>query len=203
MVLHQQGRPHHAGGPGHRGGASSAAPTTGDDSGKQNNNNAITAKYSSDFGDVCSGGAILNAADYNASANNNKAYVFSNRPSRPTYWSMGYLDSTTPYYAKSADFTKVSVVGCLKYVDGSETLGQKCDIKASDGKKLTVDYMSARYVLTFYAAKTGQKIGDGGPVSAPANRCPSFMTYDKDTLKSYASPDDGTVDAAFAKLLGS
>ncbi|WP_344075778.1 hypothetical protein [Luedemannella helvata] len=179
--------------------ATAAPPTSG--SGQQNNNNAITAKYSSDFADVCDGGAILNAADYNAGSAN-KAFAFSNRPDRPTSWSHRFLDSTAKYYAKIADFTTVSVVACVSYVEGSETVGQKCDIKASDGKKLTVDYVSSRYTLTFYAAKTGQKIGDGGTVNAPATRCPSFMTYNKDTLKSYASPDEGTIDAAVEKLLG-
>ncbi len=183
------------------GAAPSAAPPTAEAPPGNTNNNAITAKYSSDFADVCSGGAILNAADYTPGGNN-KAFAFSNRPDRETTWSHRFLDSTAKYYAKIADFTTVSVVACVAYVPGTEAVGQKCDLKASDGKKVTVDYVSSRYTITFYAAKTGQKIGDGGTVNAPATRCPSFMTYNKDTLKSYASPDEGTIDAATEKLLG-
>lgn len=164
------------------------------------NNNAVTADSSSDFEDVCQKGSIRNAADYTAGAGA-KAYVFSNAPERPTSWSSKSLDSDATYYAKSADYTTVSVVGCLAYEEGSEAPGQKCEIKASDGTKLTVDYVSSRYKLTFYAAKTGEKIGDGGTINAPANKCPSFLTYNKTTLKSYASPDSGAIDAAVKALL--
>ncbi|WP_155391677.1 hypothetical protein [Catellatospora paridis] len=174
-------------------GTSAAAPPPG-------NNNAITADSSSDFGDVCQGGAILNAAEYTTPASA-KAYVFGNSPTRLTSWSSKSLDSRASYYAKSADYAQVSVVGCLSYVEGSEAAGQKCPIKASDGTKLTVDYLSSRYSLTFHNARTGEKIGDGGTVNAPANRCPSFLTYSKETLKSYASPDSASIDAAVKKML--
>ncbi|MEV4411074.1 hypothetical protein [Catellatospora sp. NPDC049609] len=172
---------------------SAAAPPPG-------NNNAITADSSSDFADVCAGGAILNAADYTAGGSA-KAYVFANSPTRLTNWSYKSVSSTAPYYARSTEYASVSVVGCLAFVPGSEAPGQKCEIKASDGKKLTVDYLSSRYTLTFHAAKTGEKIGDGGTINAPANRCPSFLTYNRETLKSYASPDSGSIDAAIKKLL--
>lgn len=174
-------------------GTSAAAPPPGD-------NNAITADSSSDFGDVCQGGSILNAAEYTTPASA-KAYVFANNSTRLTSWSYKSLDSRASYYAKSADYAQVSVVGCLAYVEGSEAVGQKCDIKASDGKKLTLDYLSSRYTLTFHNARTGEKIGDGGTVNAPANRCPSFLTYNRETLKSYASPDTGSIDAAVKKML--
>ncbi|WP_155371754.1 flagellar basal body-associated FliL family protein [Catellatospora vulcania] len=174
-------------------GNSAAAPPPG-------NNNAITADSSSDFGDVCQGGSILNAAEYTTPASA-KAYVFANTPTRKTSWSYKSLDSRASYYAKSSDYAQVSVVGCLAYVEGSEAAGQKCDIKTSDGTKLTLDYMSSRYTLTFHNARTGEKIGDGGTVNAPANRCPSFLTYNKETLKSYASPDTASIDAALKKQL--
>ncbi|MGW0434387.1 hypothetical protein ACWDV4_17835 [Micromonospora sp. NPDC003197] len=176
----------------------SGKPSQGGDNKK--NNNAITADSASDFREVCSGGAITNAAPYNGPAGA-KAYAFSNSPGRLTSWSTESLDYDAAYYAKSADYATVSVVGCLTYEEGSEASGQKCNIEATDGTKLTIDYMSSRYTLTFHNAQTGEKIGDGGSVNAPATRCPSFMTYNKTTLKSYASPDDGTLNAAFKKFL--
>ncbi|WP_186316114.1 hypothetical protein [Catellatospora sichuanensis] len=178
----------------------SSAPGTSATAAPPGNNNAITADSSSDFEDVCQGGSILNAAEYAAPASA-KAYVFGNSPARPTSWSSKSLDSRASYYAKSSEYAQVSVVGCLAYVEGSEASGKKCDIKASDGTKLTVDYMSSRYTLTFHNARTGEKIGDGGTVNAPANRCPSFLTYSKETLKSYASPDTASINAAVKKLL--
>ena len=120
------------------------------------NNNAVTARYSSDLSNVCDGGQILNAATYSGPAGA-KAYMFSNNPDRPTSWSSKSVASDKPYYAKSADFQTVSVVGCLKFVEGSEGAPKKCQYKDSAGKQVTVYYISSRYTLTFYAAKTGRE----------------------------------------------
>ncbi|WFE40740.1 hypothetical protein [Micromonospora sp. WMMD998] len=163
-------------------------------------NDALTARYSSEMSAVCEGGSILNAAPYTGPSNA-KAYVFSNAPDRPTYWSQKSFSSDKRYYVKSADFASASVIGCLKVVDGSEGAPKKCQYKATDGKIVTVDYISSRYTLTFHAAKTGEKIGDGGTVTAPTARCPSFISYNKTTMKSYAAPDSGTIEAALDRFL--
>ncbi|MER5705862.1 hypothetical protein ABT023_28490 [Micromonospora sp. NPDC002296] len=175
-------------------------PSESQEQPNNNNNNAVTARYSSELSAVCDGGQILNAAPYNGPSGA-KAYAFSNSPDRPSSWSSKSVSSSKPYYAKSADFQTVSVVGCLKVVDGSEGAPKECNYKDSAGKTVTVSYISSRYTLTFYAAKTGEKIGDGGTVSAPANRCPSFISYNKATMKSYAAPDSGSIEAALDKFL--
>ncbi|MBO4204762.1 hypothetical protein [Micromonospora echinofusca] len=176
----------------------SAGGNTPDSNG--NNNNAVTARYSSDFEAVCQGSPILNSLAYTAGSG--KAYTFYNSVERRDNWSLRSVGYGKPYYAKSSEYTTVSVVGCLKYVEGSEGPGIKCNLKGSDDKVVSVDYVSSRYELTFYAAKTAEKIGDGGTVNAPANRCPSFVTYNKNTLKAYASPDSGAIEAALDKFLG-
>ncbi|MEH1012216.1 hypothetical protein V6U90_03690 [Micromonospora sp. CPCC 206060] len=163
------------------------------------NNNAVTARYSSDFEAVCQGSPILNSLPYTAGSG--KAYTFYNSVDRPDNWSIRTVGYGKPYYAKSSDYTTVSVVGCLKYVDGSEGPGTKCNLKGSDDKVISIDYVSSRYELTFYAAKTAEKIGDGGTINAPANRCPSFVTYNKNTMKAYAAPDSGAIEAALDKFL--
>lgn len=166
-----------------------------------NNNNAVTARYSSDFEAVCEGSPILNSAAY-TTPKDAKAYTFFNSVDRPTSWlsrSTGYGKS---YYAKTDEYDEVSVVGCLKYVEGSEGAGRKCQLKDSSDKIVTVDYVSSRYTLTFYSAKTAQKIADGGTINAPAVRCPSFVTYNKATMKAYASPDTGAIEAALDKFFG-
>ncbi|MDO3686090.1 hypothetical protein [Micromonospora sp. C28ISP2-4] len=181
----------------------SATPSAGgpESSGPDgSNNNSLTARYASEMSAVCDGGAILNAAPYTAPAGS-KAYVFSNSPDRPSFWSQKTISSAKPYYAKSADFATVSVIGCLKMVEGSEGTPKKCQYKNSEDKVVTVDYISSRYTLTFHAAKTGEKVGDGGTVTAPAARCPSFISYNKVTMKSYASPDSGTIEAALDRFL--
>ncbi|WP_433393198.1 hypothetical protein [Micromonospora sp. KLBMP9576] len=177
-----------------------ASPTPGQEDPQPPNNNAVTARYSSDLSNVCEGGQILNAAPYTGRVGA-KAYTFSNNPDRPTSWSLKSVASDKPYYAKSADFETVSVVGCLKFVEGSEGTPKACQYKDSSGKQVTVKYISSRYILTFHAAKTGEKIGDGGIVNAPAARCPSFISYNKSTMMSYAAPDSGTIEASLDGFL--
>ncbi|MFI7069990.1 hypothetical protein GA0070622_3117 [Micromonospora sediminicola] len=176
----------------------SGPASTGPD--EPSNNDALTARYSSEMSAVCEGGAILNAAAYTGPSSA-KAFVFSNAPDRPTFWSQKSFSSDKSYYTKSADFATASVIGCLKVVEGSEGTPKKCQYKNTDGKVVTVNYISSRYTLTFHAAKTGEKIGDGGTVTAPASRCPSFISYNKVTLKSYAAPDSGTIEAALDRFL--
>ncbi|GAB3838644.1 hypothetical protein GCM10029963_05000 [Micromonospora andamanensis] len=77
---------------------------------------------------------------------------------------------------------------------------RKCQYKDRDDKQVTVDYVSSRYTLTFYAAKTAEKIGEGGRVNAPAVRCPSFISYNKETMKAYAQPDSGAIELALDKF---
>ncbi|GGL89820.1 MULTISPECIES: hypothetical protein [Micromonospora] len=165
------------------------------------NNNAVTARYSSDFSSVCDGSPILNAATYTSGGSGAKAYTFSNNPERLTTWSTRSVSSSKSYYARSTEFESVSVVGCLKFVEGSEGEPRKCDYKDSDDKPVSVSYISSRYTLTFHAAKTAEKIGDGGTVNAPANRCPSFISYNRTTMKAYAAPDAGSIEAALDKFL--
>ncbi len=189
--------------PGPDGSPSATPSTSGPESGGPDgpsNNNSLTARYASEMSAVCDGGAILNAAPYTAPAGS-KAYVFSNSPDRPSSWSQKTISSAKPYYARSADFATVSVIGCLKMVEGSEGAPKKCQYKNSEDKVVTVDYISSRYTLTFHAAQTGEKVGDGGTVTAPAARCPSFISYNKVTMKSYASPDSGTIEAALDRFL--
>ncbi|MFD6564840.1 hypothetical protein [Micromonospora profundi] len=188
--------------PGTDGGSSpdpAATPTPGQ-SAPPNDNNSMTARFSSDLSNVCEGSQILNAAPYNGPSGA-KAYTFSNNPDRPTFWSSKFVGSTKPYYAKSSEYESVSVVGCLKFEEGSQGTPKKCQYKDSSEKQVTVDYVSSRYTLTFYAAKTAEKIGDGGTVTAPAARCPSVISYDKSTMRAYAAPDSGTIEAALDKFL--
>ncbi|MFG2060883.1 hypothetical protein ACGFIK_05635 [Micromonospora sp. NPDC048871] len=176
-----------------------AAPPPPEPDNQPDNNNAVTARSSSDMSAVCDGSPILNAAPY-TSAKGAKVYTFANSPERPQSWLSKSVGYNKPYYAKIADWAKVSVIGCLTFEEGSEGEPRKCDYKDSDDKKITVDYISARYTLTFYAAKTGEKIGDGGRVNAPAVRCPSFISYNRSTMKAYASPDDGALELALDKF---
>ncbi|MCZ7422756.1 hypothetical protein O7605_24960 [Verrucosispora sp. WMMA2121] len=163
------------------------------------NNNAVTARNSSDMSAVCEGSPILNAAPYTG-AKGTKVYTFANSPERPESWLSKSVGFDKPYYAKTAEWASVSVVGCLTFEQGSEGTPRKCQYKDRDDKQVTVDYVSSRYTLTFYAARTGEKIGEGGRVNAPAVRCPSFISYNKETMRAYAQPDSGAIELALDKF---
>ncbi|WP_428965074.1 hypothetical protein [Micromonospora fluostatini] len=178
----------------------SPEPAPSESQDEPSNNNAITARFSSDFSSVCEGSPIMNAAAYNGGSGA-KAYTFSNAPDRPNNWSTRSVSSNKKYYARSTEFETVSVVACLKFAEGSQGEPRECQYKDSSDKQVTVKYISGRYTLTFHAAKTGEKIGDGGTVNAPTNRCPSFISYNRSTMESYAAPDTGTVEAALDKFL--
>ncbi|WP_223884267.1 hypothetical protein [Micromonospora craniellae] len=177
----------------------SPTPDQPDNDGGSNNNNAVTARNSSDFNAVCDGNPVLNAAPY-TSAKGAKVFTFSNNPDRPGSWSSKSVGFNKPYYARASDWATVSVVGCLTYVEGSEGEPRKCEYKDRDDKQITVDYISARYTLTFHNAQTGEKLGDGGQINAPAGRCPSFISYNRQTMKSHAQPDNGAIELALDKF---
>ncbi|MEU5948657.1 hypothetical protein ABZ793_24290 [Micromonospora sp. NPDC047465] len=184
-----------SGGPG-----ADASPTPGGSESQEPGDNAVTARSDSDLGNVCEGSQILNAAPYNGPSGA-KAYTFANSPDRPALWSSTSIASDKPYHAESTDFESVSVVGCLEFVGGQGT-PRECEYTDLGNRRVTIDYVASRYKLTFYAAKTAEKIGDGGTVSTPANRCPTFLSsYNKNTDKAYASPDTDAVETALDKFL--
>ncbi|MER5334456.1 hypothetical protein [Micromonospora sp. NPDC002717] len=177
-----------------------ATPAPGGSESQEPGDNAVTARNDSDLGNVCEGSQILNAAPYNGPSGA-KAYTFANSPDQPALWSSTSIASNKPYYAGSTDFESVSVVGCLEFVGGEGT-PRECEYKDTLLKQFTIDYVSSRYKLTFYAAKTAEKIGGGGTLSTPANRCPTFLSqYNKTTMRAYASPDTETIEAALDTLL--
>jgi hypothetical protein len=172
---------------------------TGEEEADNGGNNAITAKYAADFEIVCQGGSVLNAAGYSP-GKRTKAYVFANSLPQPETYSY-QVTYTGRFYGSSSAVTQVGVVGCLTAVTGSEGPGRKCVIQDADKKRVTIDHVSSRFRLTFRAARTGEKLGDGGTVNAPATRCPFLVRYDPATRKSYALPDDAAVTAAFEKFM--
>lgn len=162
-------------------------------------NNAVTADSQSDFAAVCTNGSVKNAAVYDADSKPHKVVAFSQRPGRTNFSteSAGY---GTEYYVDSdTDLSTVSVVACLQVVEGSEAKALVCDYE-KDGATVNVDLYSARYSLAFYSAQSGDKIGDGEEINAPATRCPMFLAYDAATMSAQASIDDKALEAEIAKF---
>lgn len=152
-------------------------------------NNVVTAQSESDFSVVCEGGTVKNAAE---AATPYKITTFYNNEIRDkwTQQSVGYGESYYPDYEKPAE---IGVVACLDAKSGSEAKATTCEF-TSDGEALTLDYYSLQYQLTYYAAKTGEKVGVNDSVAAPATTCP-FSAFIKDgESRLFADPDDATVE---------
>ncbi len=160
-------------------------------------NSSIVAASEYDFEEVCKGGAVSNAAAYTSAKQSTIKVFHNNSLGNADTWVSDGVGYGKSYYPKAGDdFTKISVVGCVEYVDGSAKQERTCDYQSTTDGTVTVAYHSAKYKMTFYEAKTRKKISDGGDINAPANSCPSYITYDKSTKKAYASPDDNAIEAA-------
>ena len=163
--------------------------------------NAITAKYVTEFEVVCNDGSVTNAA---ASA---KPYIISafynnNATSDSESWSqlsVGYGES----YKVDLDKPEaVNVVACLKEKSGTAAKSKTCEFESRTDGKVSIDYYSVEYDLTYYEAKTGKKIKAGTTVNGPANTCPGFAAFSKTDPKIYAKPDETALETqlkAFAQ----
>ena len=87
--------------------------------------------------------------------------------------------------------SEISVVACLKATEDSSVAGIDCEMNCG----VTVKYLSAEYKVTYYEAKTAKKISEGTPINSPAASCPMFLTYERDTKKAYATPDNKALEA--------
>lgn len=162
-------------------------------------NSAEVASSTFDYDAVCNGGSISNAAALGDKASA-KIMTFSQSPRVQGSWSYESVGYGKPYYVNSTDIELVSVVACLEEVKSARAVGQTCDYK-DDGKTVSIKYYSSQYKLSFYAAKTGKKASEGGTINAPANKCPSFISYDPSTLSAYASPDEDALDAKYTDFI--
>lgn len=161
---------------------------------------AKTAKYSTDFEAVCQGSSISNSAAYTS---NKTAIIYTFHSSAITTdsWSSDLIGYGKSYYLKDLDkFDTISVVACAKYVDDSANGGIDCKY-TSGGETVTVKYQATKYKLTYYEAKTGKKISDGGEIAGTATKCPSSILYDKDKKVAYADPDEDALEAAQDKFV--
>lgn len=160
---------------------------------------ATTAEYLSDFDAVCEGGAISNAGSYSS----NKTaviYTFRNNPIN-NFWNSQLIGYGKSYYPESLDeLDKVTVVACVEYIKDSQGTPLDCTFE-SQGQTVTIKYHSLKYSLTYYEAKTGKKISDGGEIDGPAPSCPGSVLYDQATKTAYARPDDKALEAAFDKFI--
>ncbi len=162
-------------------------------------NNAVTATSTSDFSAVCTNGSVKNAAAYTEDGKPHKVVALSKKAGRSNFTSESVGYGTEYYVSSDTDLSTVSVVACLEAVDGSEAKSLTCDYE-KDGATVNVDLISARYTLTYYSALSGEKIGEGEDINAPATRCPMFLAYDASTMTAQASIDDAALEAEIEKF---
>lgn len=177
----------------------SESPSPSSNSTSSKPNSAEVASSTFDYEAVCNGGSITNAATLSDKASA-KIMTFSQSPRLNGGWRYESVGYGKPYYASSTDVELISVVACLEEVKSARAVGQTCDYK-DDGKTVTIKYYSSQYELSFYEAKTGKKISEGGTINAPANTCPSFISYNATTLTAYASLDEDALDAKYTDFI--
>ena len=160
---------------------------------------AIIASSANDFKAVCSGFTITNAAKY-VKKNTAKIVTFSQSPRTTDSWVYQDVGSGKSYSKTNGDHTKLNTVACLHEIRDTKVLARSCGYQEDD-RSVSVKYYSVRYKLSYYEAKTGKRIFDGGIIEAPASECPSFIAYDPLTLTAFATPDIDTLAIAHAGFI--
>lgn len=160
---------------------------------------AITANSHRDFGAVCGGFTVRNSSAYSGKPSA-LIVTFSQSPRTKDSWSYEDVGYGKTYTKTEGNFTKINTVACLHEILDTKVFSKTCDYK-QDGETVAVRYYSIRYKLSYYEAKTGERIADGGHVEAPAGDCPSFVAYDEQTLTAYAAPKNEVIDIAHSKFV--
>ncbi|MEX3654137.1 MAG: hypothetical protein WBB05_10635 [Mycolicibacterium fortuitum] len=151
------------------------------------------AQSASDFSQVCDNDRISNAAEYG------KPY-----DAVAYYKGLGLVDEiwlSASDSAMSDDFSKINVVACLDRKRGSEVKSLSC-VDEDGGDRVTVDYYSVEYEITFREAKSGKVIRSGETVSGTAERCTQLISYERGSRKAYARPDKDAVQAKLDAFAG-
>jgi len=159
----------------------------------------ITAMSHRDFGAVCGGFTIKNAATFTKKSSA-LIVTFSQSPRTKDSWSYEDVGYGKTYTKTEGDYTEINTVACLHEILDTKVFSKMCDYD-QDGEKVSVRYYSIRYKLSYYEANTGERIADGGHVDARAGECPSFLAYDDQTLTAYAAPDNEAIDIAHSKFI--
>lgn len=162
-------------------------------------NRVITANSHRDFGAVCGGFTVRNSDTYSGKSSA-LIVTFSQSPRTKDSWSYEDVGYGKTYTKTEGDFTKINTVACLHEILDTKVFSKMCDYNQA-GEKVSVRYYSIRYKLSYYEAKTGERIADGGHIEAPAGECPGFVAYDEQSLTAYAAPANEAIDIAHSKFI--
>lgn len=164
-------------------------------------NRVVTATSHRDFGAVCGGFTVKNAAAYTKKSET-IIVTFSQSPRVDGSWSYEDVGYGKTYTLTDGDFTKISTVACLHEIRNTKVFSKLCSYD-EDGQQVSVQYFSIHYKLSYYEAKTGKRIADAGVVEAPAGDCPSFVAYDQQSMTAYATPDSDVMDVSHSNFVAS
>lgn len=162
-------------------------------------NRKVVATSHRDFGAVCGGFTISNAAQFEKRSTA-KIVTFSQSPRTTDSWAYEDVGNGKTYTKTNGDLTKLNTVACLHEIRDTKVFAKTCQYQQDDAL-VSVRYYSIRYKLSYYEPRTGFRIADGGIIEAPAGECPSFVAYDPQTLTAYAVPDNDTLDVAHMNFI--
>lgn len=148
---------------------------------------AISATKIGDFIEVCNGKKISNAPDLSTP---NKTVPFISTTGK---WAL-YIYSLAENDRLTTTVSEASVVACALPDEATVSSEKTCTVKdLTSDKTYTLKYKGVTYDLTFYAAKTGEKINSTKLV-ASAETCPSNGQSDGEV---FAKPTEEAVTVAF------
>lgn len=148
---------------------------------------AIAATKIGDFIEVCNGKKISNAPDLSTP---NKTVPFINTTGT---WAL-YVYSLAENDRLTTTVNEASVVACALPDEATVSSEKTCTVKdLTSDKTYSLTYKGVTYDLTFYAAKTGEKI-NSTQLIASGDTCPSYGQSDGEV---FAKPTEEAVTAAF------
>ena len=130
---------------------------------------AITATKINEFADVCDGKKVSNAPDLSTP---NKTVPFISSDDK---WAL-FVYSLAENDRLTTGIDEASVVACALPDMSTATVAKECKVtNFSTKEEYDIQYTGVTYDLTFYAAKSGEKISSEKLVAAN-DECPAYAT---------------------------
>jgi hypothetical protein len=139
-------------------------------------NNTVNTNTSQDATIVATSGGDLEQVCNNKKISNavapNKPYVIAPHINTNNTWAIFPITGNDEHY--SLNLEEANVVACLVSDTSTASTPQTCEVTNFETKeKFTIQYAGISYNVTFYAAQTGEKLGEG-VVSAAGDTCPVY-----------------------------
>lgn len=136
------------------------------------------------------------AAAYDASPGLHPVVLFTDFDDPPTLIESsqtlpaGWTITQDADFADNSELADVQLVACSRRTKATPN-GTKCDFTSNDsGTTITLELTDTVYVLTVYAAATGQQVGEPTTLEASDTECPFFATFEEGDTQFLNDPTE-------------